>query len=151
MTVLVTSLYFPLYCMLSLFNTSNSCGPHGLQLCSFSCPWDSPEYQRDCKCLFAFLQVIFTQGSNPCFLLSPALAGEFLGRTWEAHIFLARFQYSCPKDTWRGPKIIIFIFAQFAAIWKFLKCFCFVTSTNILFFVQKLCELHVLTTPLSYL
>ena len=91
-------------------------------------------------------------GMKPMFLLSPALAGEFLGSTWEAHIFPLDFQYIyCPKDIWRGQKMIIFIFAQFAAIWS-LKTFLFCHfSTNILFFVQKLCELHVLTTPLSYL
>ena len=57
--------------------------PHGLQSTRLLCSWDSPGKNSGVGC-HALLQGIFpTQGSNPCLLTSPALAGRFF--TTEPH------------------------------------------------------------------
>ena len=59
---------------------------HGLQPARLLCPWYSPGKNTGVGS-HAHLQGIFlTQGSNPCFLMSLALAGRFFttNATWEA-------------------------------------------------------------------
>ena len=53
------------------------------------CPWDSPGKNTGMGCHF-LLQGIFTQGSIPCLLTSPALVVGFFttSATWEAHIYI---------------------------------------------------------------
>ena len=71
---------------------SQSCltlGPHGLWLTRLLCPWDSPGENTGVGS-HALLQAIFpTQGSNPMFPVSPALAGGFFttSATWEARVW----------------------------------------------------------------
>ena len=65
---------------------SNALRPYGLQPTRLLCPWDSPGKNTRMGC-HAFLQGTFpTQGSNPCLIMSPALAGRFFitCATWEA-------------------------------------------------------------------
>ena len=91
---------------------------------------------------------------KPMFLMSPALVGEFftISTTWEAHIFPLDSPYIyLPKDACHGQKVIIFISSQFATLWSLKNSLFCHFSTNISFFVQKLCELHIRVTPLSYL
>ena len=51
-------------------------------------PWDSPGKNTGVGCHFLLQGVFLTQGSNPCLLHLPALAGGFFttSSTWEAPI-----------------------------------------------------------------
>ena len=63
------------------------------------------------------------------------------GKAFTVHLYLgsmSKFSNDlCHRKNMTNHHLKTFLFCHF--------------STNILFFVQKLCELHVLTTPLSYL
>ena len=64
---------------------SDSLRPYGLQATRLLCPWNSPGKNTGIGG-HALLQKIFlTQGSNPCLLISPALADRFFSTSsiWE--------------------------------------------------------------------
>ena len=73
-------------CELSRFSHVGLCDPCGPQPAGLLCPWNSPGKNTEVgwRCL---LQGLFlTQGLNPLYLTSPALAGGFFttSATWEA-------------------------------------------------------------------
>ena len=72
-------------CMQSHLTVSDSLQPYGQVPARLCCPWDSPGNHTEVGCR-ALLQGVFpTQGSNPCLLCLPALAGRFstTSATWE--------------------------------------------------------------------
>ena len=82
--------FFKLECSSSSASCSvvgDSLQPHGLQPTGLLRPWDFPGNNSGAGCHFLLLQGIFlTQGYEPIFLMSPALAGGFFttSLTWEA-------------------------------------------------------------------
>ena len=62
--------------------------PYGLQPARLLCLWDSPGKNTGVVCHFLLQGIFSTQGSNPHFIISSALAGGFFTTraTWEAHL-----------------------------------------------------------------
>ena len=56
---------------------SDSLQPHGLYPARILCPWDSPGKIIGVVCHSLFQGIFLTQRSNPCPLISSALAGRF--------------------------------------------------------------------------
>ena len=54
--------------MVSLSVVPESLQPHGLQLISLLCPWNSPSKNTGVGCHFIPQGIFLTQGSNPCLL-----------------------------------------------------------------------------------
>ena len=51
--------------------------PHRLQLARLLYLWDSPGKNTGIGCHVLLQGILPTQGTNPCLIMSPALAGEF--------------------------------------------------------------------------
>ena len=77
----------------SLQSCPTLCNPMDCRLSGSSVHGDSPGRNTGVSC-YVLLQILLTQGQNPCLLCLSALAGRFFttGTTWEA---LAH-RYRCP-------------------------------------------------------
>jgi hypothetical protein len=64
---------------------SNFLWPYGLLPTSLLYPWNFPGKNTGVRCYFLLLEIFPTQGSNPCLLCLPALAGGFFTTraTWK--------------------------------------------------------------------
>ena len=68
------ALYPPVRCCSVVSQSSWS---HGLEPATFLCPWNLQGKHTGVGCHFLLQGIFWTQGSNPCLFVSPALAGRF--------------------------------------------------------------------------
>ena len=73
-------------CMLSRFSCVCLCGTLWTEAVRLLCPWDSTGKNTGMCCCVLLQGIFLTQGSNPHFFMSLALAGGFFttSTTWEA-------------------------------------------------------------------